>query len=262
MSSVWVAPLFRSRRRSFEHRLKLDTSRRTRAIGGTPNDAAEVLRWRSKPLEASNTRKSVSLLVSGRKSESLLFSEAEIGTERISTVVNACHPGEIVAPGRSPKRWEESFFDQRSPDPDDIGVIHCQDDSCCPSDGGSAYQVGSIPAKASLPLVPSRVEELGELPRQWVDTGDVRSLVTVIVEAGEGQVAESRGPAMLAGDDMVDRVRDRAIVHLRHSAIFTDIARPLSHLTGHGGNRCRFSFRGKSVSLLISGAGNRSADLI
>ena len=138
----------------------------------------------------------------------------------------------ISPPARSLNGREEPLFDQRSTDLDDVGIVHRQNGDRGPPDGGPADQVGAIPAEVPLPLVPSRVEELGELPRQRVDPGDVRPLVKVVVEAGEGQVAQRRATAVLAGDDLVDREWDRGILRLGHPAVFAGVAGPLSHRPG------------------------------
>ena len=52
-----------------------------------------------------------------------------------------------------------------------------------PTDGGPAAQFGTLPLKVAIPLVPSRIEELGDLPRERVNSGNVWSLVTVVVKA-------------------------------------------------------------------------------
>ncbi len=89
-----------------------------------------------------------------------------------------------------------------------------------------------MPTEVSIPLVPSRVEQLGDLPREGIDPGDVRSLVAVVVEAGESQVAERRRTAVLTGHDVVNRERDCGIIHLWHAAVFADVTSAPSHFFG------------------------------
>src|SRR5262249_53897434 len=56
---------------------------------------------------------------------------------------------------------EQPLLNQRSTDPDDVGIVHRQNGDRRPPDGGPADQEGAVPAEVPLPLVASRVEELG-----------------------------------------------------------------------------------------------------
>src|SRR5271166_1371960 len=70
--------------------------------------------------------------------------------------------------------------------------------------------------------------------REGIDPGDVRSLVSVIVEAGESKVLRDCQTAVLASDDMVDREGDRRVGGLGHPAILAGMSRPLSHFACQG----------------------------
>jgi len=60
-------------------------------------------------------------------------------------------------------------------------MIHRENDNGRPPDGGLANKIRSFPPKVSRPLVPSRIEQPGDFPRERIDPGDVCSLVSVIV---------------------------------------------------------------------------------
>jgi hypothetical protein len=132
-------------------------------------------------------------------------------------------------------RWEETFIEQRSTDPHNVGMIHRQNGNGRSPDRTPAYEIGTISTGMPIPLVTSRVKQLGNLPRRQVDAGDFKSLVAVIVEAGEGQVAERCRAPVRAGDDVVDWEWDGGKVYLWHAAVYTIVAGTPSHLLG-----CRF----------------------
>ena len=89
-----------------------------------------------------------------------------------------------------------------------------------------------------------RVHRLG-----WPAIGSSRRLrdnfrresIRQVVQAREGQVARRRRPAVLPGDDVVDRERHRGIVRLGHPAVFAGVTLPLAYLSGqrsvHQGDR-------------------------
>jgi hypothetical protein len=53
---------------------------------------------------------------------------------------------------------EKTVFNQRFPHPDDVWIVHRQDNDCHTADGSLANHVRAIPLEVSSPLVPSRVE--------------------------------------------------------------------------------------------------------
>ena len=113
-------------------------------------------------------------------------------------------------------------------------AIHRKNDDGRPPDGGLANRIRAFPPEVSRPLVPSRIEQPGDPPREGIDPGDVRSLVSVIVEAGESKVLRDCRTAVRASDDMVDRERDRRVEGLGHPAIFAGVSRSLSHFSCQG----------------------------
>ena len=55
-------------------------------------------------------------------------------------------------------------------------MIHRKNDDGRPLDGGLANRIRAFPPEVSRPLVPSRIEQPGDPPREGIDSGDVRSL--------------------------------------------------------------------------------------
>jgi len=132
---------------------------------------------------------------------------------------------------RQSVNWgEEPFFDEGLTDLDGLWVVHGQDGDRHPPYGSPANQVRAVPAKMALPLVASWVEELGEVVRLRVKAGDVRPLVAVAVQAGEGEVVHDRGAAVLAGDHVVDGERDRGVESLGHPTVLAGVVGTPPHL--------------------------------
>ncbi len=77
-----------------------------------------------------------------------------------------------------------------------------------------------MPAEVVSPLVPSRVEKLGEPLGNRVDAGQVWPLAQVILVTGEGEIGRGIGAAMLAGDDVLDVEGEEGVVVLVKSAEF------------------------------------------
>jgi hypothetical protein len=90
----------------------------------------------------------------------------------------------------SPPRWKSSFFNQRLANGDGIGVIHRENSDRRPTDGSLAYQQCAFPGEVSLPLVLSGVKQPSDAPGLRVDSGDVRSLMSVVVKARESQIVK------------------------------------------------------------------------
>ena len=78
----------------------------------------------------------------------------------------------------------------RTGDGDGIGMIHRKNDDGRPLDGGLANRIRAFPPEVSRPLVPSRIEQPGDPPREGINPGALRALVSVIVEAGESKVPQ------------------------------------------------------------------------
>jgi len=52
-----------------------------------------------------------------------------------------------------------------------------------------------------------------------IDRRDIRTLVTIAQDAGVSQIADTRGAAVLAANDVIDLVRKASVVRM-HQAIF------------------------------------------
>ncbi len=99
---------------------------------------------------------------------------------------------------------ETAFFDERLAKLDDFRVVHVEDIDGHPTDRRPADEDGALPVEMPLPLVSAWVKKFGELPADRVESGDVRPLVAIAVEAGQGEVSRGGGAVMLPGDDVVD----------------------------------------------------------
>lgn len=125
-------------------------------------------------------------------------------------------------------RWEKPFFGKCFAEFNTERVIDVEHRDGDSADGSPADKVGASPAKMPMPLMAPRVEEPRELARPWVNAGDVRALVAVVVEAGEGQITAERGAVMLDGDDVVDLER-RIVVILGNVAVFATAIRTMTN---------------------------------
>src|SRR5271157_974427 len=118
-------------------------------------------------------------------------------------------------------------------------MIHRENHDRRPTDGGLADQLRTIPGEMTFPPVLSWVEQPCDATGLGIDSGDVRSLVRIVMQARQCQVVERRHTAVLSGDDVVDWEWDRGIEGLGHPAVLTRLPCSLSHLAGerwiHGG---------------------------
>ena len=72
---------------------------------------------------------------------------------------------------------------------------------------GTSDQDRPIPYEMAVPTILSWIEKAHHPPGLRVQGGDIRSLVAVAEETGEGEVLGHGGTVVLAGNDMIDRVR-------------------------------------------------------
>jgi hypothetical protein len=86
------------------------------------------------------------------------------------------------------------------------------------ADGGATHQKRTVPSKVVIPSVATRVEEPSALASQWIDPGQVRTLVVIISEASQCQVSECCLTAVLFRNDVID-FEGNDIELLRHSAV-------------------------------------------
>jgi hypothetical protein len=67
----------------------------------------------------------------------------------------------------------------------------------------------ATPLKMSCPPIFAGVEQSYPPAGPWVQAGNIRPLVTIAEETGQGEVICLRRPVMLAGDNMINRVWQR-----------------------------------------------------
>src|SRR5208337_1462837 len=108
-------------------------------------------------------------------------------------------------------------------------MIHRENDEGRSPHSGLADQVRAIPPEVTLPLIPSRVEQPGNPPGLRVNSGDVRPLVSIVMQARQRKIVERCGTAMLTRDDIVDWKWHCRIAGLRHPAILAGVPRSLPH---------------------------------
>src|SRR5712692_6666480 len=86
----------------------------------------------------------------------------------------------------------------------------------------SAGKYPSRPREVSIPLVCPRMEEANKLARIRICSGDVRTLVAIAMQAGEGEVFKNSQPSMLTCNDVID-VKGQRINGRRKVAILTSV---------------------------------------
>jgi hypothetical protein len=96
----------------------------------------------------------------------------------------------------------------------------------------SAGKSGSCPFEVCIPPVRTRMEESNQLARIRICSGDVRTLVAIAVQAGEGEVFKIRQPSVLACNDVVD-VKGQRINRSGKVAIFTSVLGATPDLPDH-----------------------------
>lgn len=82
-----------------------------------------------------------------------------------------------------------------------------------------------------FPNIHPWMEQANYLPRHFIESGDVRSFMSVAMSTGEREVAFDRLPAMLFGQNMIDLER-KGKSRLREQAILASIERSLSKNPG------------------------------
>ncbi len=79
----------------------------------------------------------------------------------------------------------------------------------CTADGGPAHENRAVPSGVPFPLMPPRVEDVGEFSRPRIDPAKIRPFVFIAIVAREREVARDPFATMGACDDMVDLKSDR-----------------------------------------------------
>lgn len=98
--------------------------------------------------------------------------------------------------------------EQACPDeqPSMLNAVHCvdaQDLDGCTTDGGSADQLRTAPAKMFVPIVDSWIEERNESIRQRIVTRRVGPLPRVARQTRQGRIGYRRGAPVLLRPDVV-----------------------------------------------------------
>ena len=79
-----------------------------------------------------------------------------------------------------------------------------KDADSCSSTWCLAHDVDALPRKMIVPLVTSRMEEIGNLICVGVNTREVRSLMEIAVNAGKGKILKFVRPAMKSRHNMLN----------------------------------------------------------
>ena len=87
---------------------------------------------------------------------------------------------------------------------DTLGEIDVEHINRRPPDGGPADKFRADPGEVLLPVVSARIEQSGELAGNRVNPSNVRTLVGIVVVAGEREVVSRSWAMVLDGNDMVD----------------------------------------------------------
>lgn len=95
-------------------------------------------------------------------------------------------------------------------------------------------------------MTPPRIEQANVATSPRILPSDVRPFVAIAMQAGQRQVAEGRGTAMVSGNDVVD-LKGSPIGRLRNPAILTPTTGPLrdelAEPLAHGAFRAFFNDR-------------------
>ena len=143
----------------------------------------------------------------------------------------------ILELGLTPKHvasLKQSFGDQRFSQCDRLIAVDLQDPDGGPADGGAADKDGSLVAEVVLPFVAAGMEELGQLPRERIDAGDVRPLEAITIPTCVCEVRGDRAAAVFAGDDVVGLKGDVGCF-LRQAAVFASAQSPVADMMGQVG---------------------------
>lgn len=98
--------------------------------------------------------------------------------------------------------------------------VHAQDRHGRAANGRATDQDRAFPAEMPGPFVPPRVKEPGKFLGDWVNAGQVRPLVQVVLVAGKGQIAWGIRTAVLTSDNVFDLEWEERIILLMEPAVF------------------------------------------
>jgi len=125
------------------------------------------------------------------------------------------------------------LVDQFLTERDAVGIVHCEDLDRRSSHRGFADEHRSFPPEVLRPAMPSWVEQSSELFRPWIDSSEVRPLVEVASQAGEGEVAEGCSTSVLLCNNVLDLKR-REVMGFREAAVFAATSGPPPNMLLYG----------------------------
>ena len=96
------------------------------------------------------------------------------------------------------------LFHEHLPHCKEIRIIDGEHVNCDAAEGGSSNEFCSCPLEMIAPAVLARVEKPDEVMGGSLMPRDVRTLVPVAVETGQGKIVDGSGTSMLARDDVID----------------------------------------------------------
>src|SRR5690348_1384553 len=79
-------------------------------------------------------------------------------------------------------------------------------------------------SRVLIPLLAPRVEDGHNLTTDWVHACEIRALAEIAAVAGQREIVNVVAPAMLLGNEMLDVVRQSAVL-LAQQAILTTVVR-------------------------------------
>lgn len=117
---------------------------------------------------------------------------------------------------------------------DSDGIVDVENLKRNATDGRRATKFRTNPIEMLGPRVGARMEQPCEPAVVGVESRNVRPLMRIAAEAGEGQIGLDRGTRVLLGDDMIDAERQRIPI-AGHRAVFALAARALENKSAKRG---------------------------
>lgn len=111
--------------------------------------------------------------------------------------------------GRTLRRRLSRLAEQVFAEFDGFGPVDFEHDDGDAADGGATHEDRAVPGEMAAPAILAGVEEPHPAAGLRVQPRDVRPLVAVAEEAGQGEVFGDGGAFVLAGDDMINGLGQR-----------------------------------------------------
>jgi hypothetical protein len=94
-------------------------------------------------------------------------------------------------------------------------MIHCERYDRCSPLWRDADDMCAVQAEVFAPLIAPWVKQTGQLASHWIDACNVWAFVKVATTAGEREIFQGCGTAVLAGNNVIDR-EPQPVNALRH----------------------------------------------